>query len=149
MRMDGSFTVSAPRNRVYEFLTTPEQVISSLPDVQSSKIESPEAFSVAVRVGVGPMRGVVETRFRIAEKEPNRRAVFKGQGSGMGSSVDMETGFSLHDVDGQGTRVDWYGDARIGGRLASVAGGMLEPLAKKNIAAFVAAIQRGLEARQP
>lgn len=145
MRMDGSFKVSASRQHVYAFLTDPERVIRSLPDVQSSKIESPEAFDLATRVGVGPMRGVMEMRFRIVDKQPEQRAVFKAQGSGMGSSVDLETGFSLEDVDGQATAINWYGDARIGGRLASVAGGLLEPLAKKNIATFVSAVQRGLE----
>jgi carbon monoxide dehydrogenase subunit G len=145
MRMDGSFTVSASREQAYAFLTDPNRVIGSLPDVQSSSVEGPDAFQVATRVGVGPMRGVMDMRLRVVEKEPNQRAVFRGQGSGMGSSVDMETGFTLEDAPGQGTRVNWYGDAKIGGRLASVAGGMLEPLAKKNIASFVAAVQRGLE----
>ncbi|MBI4493386.1 MAG: carbon monoxide dehydrogenase subunit G [Chloroflexi bacterium] len=144
MRMDGSFTVTAARQQVYAFLIDPERVVKVLPDVQSSRIESPEVFSVATRVGVGPMRGTVDMRFQIAQKEPNQRAVYKGQGSGMGSNVDMETGFTLQDAGG-GTEVQWYGDAKIGGRLASVAGGLLEPLAKKNISTFVAAVQRGLE----
>ena len=145
MRMEGSFTVAVPRHRVYEFLTDPRSVIQALPDLQSSNIESQDAFSVAARVGVGPMRGVMEMRFAVAEKEHDQRAVFKGHGKGMGSTVDLETGFTLAENGAGSTSVNWYGEAKIGGRLASVAGGMLEPLAKKNIATFVAAVQRGLE----
>jgi carbon monoxide dehydrogenase subunit G len=146
MRISGSFDVTASVSAVYAFLTDPARVIAALPDIQSSKVESSEAFTVVAKVGAGPIRGTMEVKFRLAETESNTRALFKARGGGMGSTVDMDTGFTLAPLDQAGTRVDWYGDAKIGGRLAAVGGGLLEPLASKNIKAFVAAVQRAIDA---
>lgn len=144
MRIEGSFTVPAPRSEVYQFLTDPQRLVAGLPDIERSQMEGAGAFSVVARVGVGPMRGSLELRLRLTESEAERRAVYHGQGKGMGSTVELETGFALSDTPAQGTEVGWYGEAKIGGRLASVGGGLLEPLAKKNIARFVDAVRRAL-----
>jgi carbon monoxide dehydrogenase subunit G len=144
MKLQGSFKASGGREQVYGFLTNPEKVAGALPDIQSSEVRE-DGFIVDARVGVGPMRGIMKVRMDIVEREANERAVYQGHGDGLGSKVDLAAAFSLSEADGGGTTVDWTGDARIGGRLASVAGGMLEPLARKNIERFVAAVQRSME----
>ena len=47
-----------------------------------------------------------------------------------------------------GTRVVWKGEAQIFGRLMSVAGGLLEPLAKKNVQKLIDGLQRSLESKE-
>ena len=42
------------------------------------------------------------------------------------------------------TKVNWQGEAQIFGRLASVAGGMLEPLGKKQIQKLIDGLQAAL-----
>ncbi len=146
MKLSGSFTVSSSRDRVYAFLTNPRKVVDALPDIQSSEVEE-DAFTVEARVGVGPMRGTMRVHLKMVVQEPNEHATYRGQSKGMGTTVDLETTFALRDAEngGGGTSVDWSGDARIVGRLASVAGGMLDPLARKNIQTFVNAVQGSLE----
>jgi carbon monoxide dehydrogenase subunit G len=43
-----------------------------------------------------------------------------------------------------GTKVNWQGEAQIFGRLASVAGGLLEPLGKKQIQKLIDGLQSAL-----
>ncbi|SRR6266536_3057956 len=43
-----------------------------------------------------------------------------------------------------GTRVNWQGEAQVFGRLTSVAGGVLEPLAKKQIQKLIDGLQAAL-----
>jgi carbon monoxide dehydrogenase subunit G len=143
VKLSGSFEVPGNREQVYSFLTDPEKVVASLPDVQSSEVQA-DGFTVEARVGVGPMRGTMKVHLDIVEREPNQRAVYQGQGKGLGSTVDLTAAFDLREA-ASGTAVDWSGDARIGGRLTSVAGGMLEPLAKKNLERFVGSVRQSLE----
>ena len=42
------------------------------------------------------------------------------------------------------TKVNWQGEAQIFGRLASLAGGMLEPLGKKQIQKLIDGLQAAL-----
>jgi carbon monoxide dehydrogenase subunit G len=44
----------------------------------------------------------------------------------------------------EGTKVNWQGEAQIFGRLASVAGGLLEPLGKKQIQKLIDGLQAAL-----
>jgi carbon monoxide dehydrogenase subunit G len=60
-----------------------------------------------------------------------------------GGSMNFTAGFDLTPT-ATGTRVAWKGEAQIFGRLASVAGGLLEPLAKKNIQRVIDGLQKAL-----
>jgi carbon monoxide dehydrogenase subunit G len=44
--------------------------------------------------------------------------------------------------------VQWSGEAQIFGRLASIAGGLLEPMAKKNLQKLIDALRAALSAPQ-
>ncbi len=59
----------------------------------------------------------------------------------------MVAGFDLApsaDGTAPGTKVNWQGEAQIFGRLASVAGGLLEPLGKKQIQKLIDGLQAAL-----
>jgi carbon monoxide dehydrogenase subunit G len=144
MKLHGVFEVSRGRPEAYAFLTDPANVAAALPDTSIAEVR-PDGFTVEARVGVGPMRGTMSTRLDVVEREPDCRALYRGQARGLGSIVDLSAGFDLEEIPGGGTRVDWSGEANVSGRLASVAGGLLEPLARKNIERFITAVQDRLE----
>ena len=80
----------------------------------------------------------------LAESERPRRALYKGQGSVAGGNVSLMASFDLSPLDGGGTKVVWQGEAQIFGRLASVAGGLLEPLGKKQVQKLIDGLQAAL-----
>ena len=55
----------------------------------------------------------------------------------------MISGFDLTPVE-SGTKVQWQGEAQIFGRLTSVAGGLLEPLGKKQIQKLIDGLRTAL-----
>jgi carbon monoxide dehydrogenase subunit G len=56
----------------------------------------------------------------------------------------LNAAFDLSEA-GAGTKVVWQGQAQIFGRLTSVAGGLLEPLGKKNVQKLIDALQAALQ----
>jgi carbon monoxide dehydrogenase subunit G len=51
----------------------------------------------------------------------------------------------LSGLDGDaGTKVAWQGEAQIFGRLTSLAGGLLEPLGKKQVQKLIDGLQAAL-----
>jgi carbon monoxide dehydrogenase subunit G len=60
-----------------------------------------------------------------------------------GGNVALTAGFDLLPIDG-GTKVAWQGEAQIFGRLTSMAGGLLEPLGKKQIQKLINGLQAAL-----
>ena len=61
--------------------------------------------------------------------------------------MGLSAGCDLKPAE-KGTLVQWKGGAQIFGRLTSVAGGLLEPLARKNIQKVIDSLQKELD-QQP
>lgn len=143
IKFAGEFEVSKSPAEVYDFLTDPNRFCPLIPDYQGMSVVDKENFSVKVNVGISHIRGVADVKLKLAEAERPQRAQYQGQGSMAGGSVSFNAGFDLTPA-GSGTRVAWKGEAQIFGRLASVAGGLLEPLAKKNIQKVIDGLQKAM-----
>jgi carbon monoxide dehydrogenase subunit G len=141
----GEFEVPDQPQEVYDFLTDPNRFAPLLPDFQGLTVQDATHFTVRVSVGIAHIRGTAETRMELAECDPPKRAVYHGQGALAGGCITMTASFDL-SPSGPGTRVQWRGEAQIFGRLASVAGGLLEPLAKKNLQKLIDALRSALSA---
>jgi hypothetical protein len=139
----GEFEVSKPPAEVFDFLTDPNRFCPLLPDYQGMSVVDDKNFSVKVNVGISHIRGVADVKLKLADAERPQRAQYQGQGSMAGGSVSFTAGFDLAPANA-GTRVAWRGEAQIFGRLASVAGGLLEPLAKKNIQKVIDGLHKAL-----
>ena len=97
-----------------------------------------------VNVGISYIKGTAEMKMELAEAEIPKRAQYKGQGSVAGGNVALTAGFDLTPA-GTGTKVAWQCEAQIFGRLTSVAGGLLEPLGRKNIQKVIDSLQAALK----
>jgi uncharacterized protein len=143
IKFGGEFQVLRKPDEVYDFLTDPKKFGPLLPDFQGMTVEDPRHFTVKVNVGISYIKGIADVKMELAEAERPKRAQYKGQGSVAGGNVSLNAGFDLSEA-GAGTKVIWQGEAQIFGRLASVAGGLLEPLGKKNVQKLIDALQAGL-----
>lgn len=146
INFSGDFTTARSLDEVYDFLSDPNKFGPLLPDFQSMTVQDATHFTVKVRVGVGNIRGNAELRMELAEAVRPHRAQYKGQGTAVGSQITLTAGFDLSpSLDAaEGTRVAWQGEANIFGKLASMAGGMLEPLGRKNIQKLIDGLQKAL-----
>jgi carbon monoxide dehydrogenase subunit G len=152
----GVFTTPRNPDEVFDFLSDPNKFGPLLPDFQSMTVQDPTHFTVKVRVGVGNIRGNAEIKMELAEATRPQRAQYKGQGTAVGSQITLSAGFDLSpaadsaaEIASGSTRVAWQGEANIFGKLASMAGGMLEPLGRKNIQKLIDGLQKALAESAP
>jgi len=155
IKFSGVFEVKKKPEEVYDFLTDPNRFASLLPDFQNLMVHDATHFTLKVNVGISYIKGSADVKLELAEADRPRRAQYKGQGAMGGGNVTMVAAFDLLPIaDGVaegivvetvlGTKVNWQGEAQIFGRLASVAGGMLEPLGKKQIQRLIDGLQSAL-----
>jgi carbon monoxide dehydrogenase subunit G len=143
IKFSGEFSVKRAPEEVYDFLTDPSRFASLLPDFKGLTVQDATHFSIKVDVGISYIRGTADVKMELTQGDRPKRAAYKGQGSMAGSNVSMTSSFDLLSADG-GTKVAWQGEAQIFGGLASVAGGLLEPLGKKQIQKLIDALQAAL-----
>lgn len=144
IKFGGEFVVKKTPEQVYEFLVDPNRFCPLLPDYQSMEILDQKNFLVKLSVGISHIRGTAAVKMALAESERPKRAVYEGLGDVPGGSAKLRAGFDLTVAAGGETKVIWLGQANIVGRIASLAGGMLEPLAKKNVQKLIDGLQKAL-----
>ena len=143
IKFSGEFEVKRPPEEVYDFLTDPNRFAPLLPDLQGFSVQDAKHFTVKLNVGISYIKGSADVKMELAEADRPRRAQYKGQGAVAGGNVTIIAGFDLA-ATALGTKVNWQGEAQIFGRLASVAGGLLEPLGKKQIQKLIDGLQSAL-----
>ena len=139
----GEFVVQKTPEQVFDFLADPSRFCPLLPDFEKMTVADATHFTVSMKVGISHIRGTATVKMVLEEAERPRTARYSGKGSVAGGNVDLGAGFELKP-EGGGTRVRWKGTARVFGQLASLAGGLLEPLAKKNIQKVIDSVQAAL-----
>ncbi len=144
IKFGGEFEVQRTPEEVYDFLTDPNKFCPLLPDYQSMTLQDATHFTVKVNVGISYIKGIADVKMELTQADRPKRAQYKGQGSVAGGNVALVAGFDLSS-QGAGTKVAWQGDAQIFGRLTSVAGGLLEPLGRKQVQKLIDGLQAALK----
>lgn len=143
IKFNGDFEIKRQPEEVYDFLTDPAKFAPLLPEYQGMSVEDPTHFTVKVNVGVSHIKGTASVKMQLTEAQRPNRAQYKGSGSVAGGNVSLVAGFDLSGFN-SGTKVAWQGEAQIFGRLTSVAGGLLEPLGRKQVQKLIDALQAAL-----
>ena len=143
IKFGGDFTLKKKPEEVYDFLVDPNRFCPLLPDYQSMELLDAKNFLVKLSVGISHIRGTAAVKMSLVEADKPRQATYEGKGDVPGGSATLRAGFQLELAPG-GTKVTWTGQSNVVGRIASLAGGLLEPLAKKNVQKLIDGLQKAL-----
>ncbi len=141
---DGEFTVATPREDAYAVLSETQKFAPLLPTYKSHELKEDGSADVKIKVGVGKVRGMATVNLTLEESEAPLRARYVGKGAVMGSVFNLIAEFNLEDAGRGETRVKWQGELIMFGKLVSLAGGMIKPIAKKDIERLIEAIRAAL-----
>jgi carbon monoxide dehydrogenase subunit G len=141
IKFDGEFSVSTSREEAFAILSDTEKFAPLLPTYLSHELKEDGSADVKVKVGVGKIRGVGTINLVLEDSRAPDYASYLGKGKVMGSVFNLTAGFELTDGDAGETRVQWQGELAMFGKLVSLAGGMIKPIAKKDINLLIEAIR--------
>ena len=143
VNFSGAFDAREDRHEVYAFVSDPRRLARVLPDVDRTDV-SDTTLIVRARAGLGPLSGSIDIRMRVVDRQLNEHVTYRGDGSGLGSSMEMGATFQFADRPEGGTHVTWSGEATISGALGPFAGPALDPIAQRCMNDFVAGMERAL-----
>jgi carbon monoxide dehydrogenase subunit G len=140
MKIEGSYTIKGPRDRVWRLMTSPEVLQRCVPGCQSLEAIEDGSYRMIMKVGVGSIKGIFTGAIRLDEiREPEHyKMIVEGKGSP--GFVKGEGVLDLVEQD-QETIVNYAGDVSVGGTLASVGQRMVFSTAKMMAGQFFAAIE--------
>jgi hypothetical protein len=144
LSFEGAYQVNAPREKIWDFIIDPNKIGKCLPDLRSLEAGADNKFTAIARVGVGLMKGDFKFQFAVVEQQPPTHARLKGNGKGLGSSVNMDVVIDLAQADA-GTKLTYKADVQIAGTIASLGQRIIGGTAEKTIAAVFNCIKKQLE----
>ena len=145
VELTDQFDVATAPAETFAFLTDPERFAPLLPYFKELKDVQPGAFTVGLEVGIPQVRGRVDVAVKLVESVEPERATYKSSGRHALGIVDSELAFSV-EPKGAGSTVRWHSASVVNGTLASLAQGILVPLAKRQIRSLVKTCQDRLGA---
>jgi uncharacterized protein len=144
IKLAGDFTVKKTPEEVYGFLVDPNRFCPLLPDFQSMEIVDARNFLIKMSVGIAHIRGTATVKMALVDELRPKQASYEGRGEVPGGSATIRAQFQLEEAPGGQTRVIWSGQSSVLGRVISLAGGLLEPLGKKNVQKLIDGLQKAL-----
>lgn len=148
MKLDSTFTVTAPIEEVWKTLMDFEQVAGCVPGAQVLNKLSEDAYQVAMKVKLGPVTMQYKGQMEVVERdEREHRAVLQGQAKearGQGTAAATAT-LSLVDELGL-TRGTVAADVVLSGRAAAMGQGVIGSVTDHMMTQFAGNLQAMLDA---
>ena len=146
MKLDGEVTISADRQKVWDFLTDPEAVSQCAPGLESMKIIEPDKqFQATAALGFGTIKVRFVTDVRWVELDAPNLAKMTAHGTAPGSAADVTGEMRLEDTADGGTRMTWSADVMVSGTITSLASRMMGTVSKKIANSFFDCVRGYLE----
>jgi hypothetical protein len=147
VRVEESFVIAEPRERLWEFFEHVDRVARCVPGVESVEVIDDEQSKVRVTQAVGPMTATFDLKMRITEREPLERMQFTAIGravKGAAGNIRTTNTVRLTDVE-EGTRVVLESDLAMGGVLGSVGQKVVARQAGQVTRQFAEALERAIK----
>lgn len=140
----GDFTVATSRAETFAVLSETERFAPLMPTYRSHTLRDDGSADVEVSVGVGKVRGTGKVNLLLEESVAPERARYLGKGEVMGGAFNLKAGFDLEELGTNRTKVNWEGELAIFGKLVSLAGGLVKPVAERDINRMIESLQTAL-----
>ena len=146
MDFNGTVTIQAPRQKVWDFLIDPDQVSQCAPGLESLTVITPgEKFVIVAAVGFGTVKVRFVTDVEWAELEPPSKATMTAHGTAPGSAVDVQAAMELSEESAGITEMDWSAQVTVSGTITSLASRLMGSVAKKLTNSFFDCVRKQVE----
>ena len=149
MHFEGNTTINAPRDKVWKFLTDPNEVSRCAPGVEKVEtVEPNRKFKATAAIGFGSVKVRFAGDVEFLELEEPNRAKLKGHGNAPGSAADVLSEMLLSDGARGETVLNWTADINVVGTIASLAARMMGTVTQKITSEFFNCVKKKIETQE-
>ena len=146
MQVDGSNVIQAPRDRVWALLQDPDVLARCVPGVQEMLPDGPDSYTAILNVAVGPVKGKFKAKVKISNQGPPQSMTLQIEAKAPTGIVNAVGQLVLVE-QGESTLVQWSGEPKLMGMIASLAGRLIGGISKSQADVFFSNLEK--EAQNP
>lgn len=119
MKLEGTYTIRAPREIVWQQLMKPEVLARAMPGCEKLEPQPDGSYRAEMKIGIAAVKGSYHGQVEILDPVPHEHFRLKVKGQGAGGFLEGEGTLTLAP-DGDGTTILYSGEAHVGGIIANV-----------------------------
>lgn len=139
IKLEDSFTIDEPIDKVWDFLSDPQKVAPCLPGAEILEVVSDTEYKGAVKLKLGPFSAQFKGEVVIERMDPATheiRMVGRGKDArGTGSATMVITG-KLDALPGGGTKMTSQSEITINGKMAQFGARLIQDVSKSMFRQF-------------
>ena len=144
MDISGTYTLNAPREKVWDALFDPEILKRAVPGCESIERTSADEYAMRLHVDVAGTRGSYDGSLRVLEAQKPESYRLVVDGTGARGILHGDGKLRLETNDTGATVVTYSGQAQLGGAIASIGVGVARTAAQHLIQDFFGRLQQAL-----
>lgn len=129
MKIEGTYTFKAPREKVWSVLLDPKIMAQCMPGCEGLKEVAPDRYEATMKIGVASVKGNYKGKVSIKDKRAPEHYILSGEGSGGPGFMQGDVSIDLEEKNGE-TLVKYSTEPKVGGLIAGVGQRMLGGVAK-------------------
>ena len=147
MKIEKPFSVDAPAETVWQFITSPEKVAPCIPGCEGAEQTGDNTYKAAIKVKVGPIKTRFAVEIETLEERPPEFAAYetKGEEGTKSSRLKAKSTLSLTQLNDTTTEVTYTSEINLLGRLGKFGSGMMQKVADSIGNEFVAGLKEQVE----
>jgi uncharacterized protein len=147
MKLEGAFSVAAPRSKVWSCITDPGVMAACVPGCSRIEQLSPTSYRAVVAVAVGPIKASFNLVVDVVREEPPLRVLSqtRGEEGTRASMLAADNVVALAERADGGTDVAYSSEVTVTGRLGKFGLGVMKKKAEALSADFIAAFRAHVE----
>lgn len=143
MKMNGTYRIAVPRDRLWDALMDPGVVGQCIPGIQRFTTVSPDSYEIDINVKVGVFSGSFSGTLEVLDKDAPVSYRMAVRGAGPMTNMSGEAAVSL-EPDDDATLLTFEGDVKVTGALARVGQRFMSSAAKSQFDAFFQCLREKL-----
>jgi carbon monoxide dehydrogenase subunit G len=147
MKLEGAFSVAAPRSKVWSCITDPGVMAACVPGCSRIEQLSPTSYRAVVAVAIGPIKASFNLVVDVTGEEPPLRVLSstRGEEGTRASMLAADNVVELAERADGGTDIAYRSEVSVTGRLGKFGLGVMKKKAEALSADFVAAFRAHVE----
>jgi carbon monoxide dehydrogenase subunit G len=147
MKLEGSYTLSAPRQEVWDVLMDPEAIAKTIPGCQKLYPKGDDIYEAQITIGIAAVKGAYTSKITIFDKNAPEGYKLKLQGKGARGFLTGAVAIRLED-QGAKTLLHYVAENQIGGPIAAVGQRLMGAAAKMFVNQGLKSLEKLIEERQ-
>ena len=147
MKVEGTFTIKAEQDRVWELLQDPDVLAACIPGCEMLEPTGEDTYAATLNVGVAGIKGRYQGTVSVADRDPPHGYRMIVEGKGGPGFVKGEGSFTLSEKKAGETTIHVSGDGQAGGTLARVGQRLMLQAAKLLMKQFFTRLNKEAGAR--